>query len=545
MKRSRRIACALAPLLLLAASALAQNGGELRFCLRGEPKTFNPILVQDDASETVRYLTGGVLVRLNRRTQKLDPELATTWNIESGGKQITFTLRTGVVFSDGSPFSADDVAYTMRQLMDPNVHSPTADAFRSAPGDVRATVVAPNKVTIVFPAPIAGLDKLFDQVAILPARSPLKEKAVLGPFMLDEYKPGAYVLLKRNPNYWKKDSAGRRLPYLDAVRLDIQRNRDLELLRFERGEIQLINSLDSEFFEKLVNEHPGSVRDSGPAFDSEQVWFNQVETAPIPAYKRAWFKSQKFRRALSYTINRQDIVRLVFAGHATAGVGPISPANKFWFNAKLQADPHDTQRALSLLAQDGFHLDNRVLKDRDGNAVEFSLVTNAGNKQRERIAALIQQDAGEIGIKVNVVTLDFPSLIERITQSFNYEACLLGLVNNELDPSAQMTVWLSSGDEHQWNPRQKAPATEWEAEIDRLMRAQASSMDPKKRKEAFDRVQQIAVEQAPFIYLVNKNALSAVSPQLRNVEPVPFRPETYWNIERIALAPGATQGAAR
>ena len=147
-----------------------------------------------------------------------------------------------------------------------------------------------------------------------------------------------------------------------------------------------------------------------------------------------------------------------------------------------------------VLQQDGFHLQNGVLLDRDGHAVEFSIITNSGNKYRERMASMIQQDLGKIGITVNVVTLDFPSLIERITEKFNYEAVLLGLVNNELDPNAQMNVWLSSGDNHQWNPRQTSPETGWEAEIDQLMRAQASAVTLKDRKRSMDRVQEIVAE---------------------------------------------------
>src|SRR6201996_8218822 len=91
--------------LLGTALAFAQGGGELRFCLRAEPKTFNPLLVEDDASETIRYLTGGVLVRVNRLTQKPQPELATEWKVSEGGKRIRFKLRDGLKYSDGTPFS--------------------------------------------------------------------------------------------------------------------------------------------------------------------------------------------------------------------------------------------------------------------------------------------------------------------------------------------------------------------------------------------------------------------------------------------------------
>lgn len=514
---------------------LAQSGGELRFCLHTEPKTLNPLQAADDASETIRYLTGGVLLRENRLTQNLEPELATAWKVTNGGKTITFQLRDGLHFSDGTAFSADDVAYTMQQLMDPALHSPTGDAFRSGEGKVETKVLAKNRVAITFPAPIAGIDRLFDQVAIMSATSPRKEMAVLGPYYVSENKAGAYLILKRNPNYWKKDADGHPLPHIETVRLEIQQNRDIEVLHLVRGDIDFINSIDAEYFDKIVSQDPAMAHDAGPSLDSEEIWFNQVASSPLPVYKKAWFTSTNFRRAISEAINREDMVRIAFRGHAAPAVGPVSPANRFWFNSKLQPHPFDQKSALQRLAQDGFRLRDGVLRDRDGHAVEFSVITNAGNKYRERMATMVQQDLSGIGIKLNVVTLDFPSLIERITRTFDYEACLLGLVNDELDPFAQMTVWLSSAENHQWNPSQKTPATAWEAEIDKLMRAQASTSDAKKRKEDFDKVQEIVWQQEPFIYLVNKNALSAVSAAVHNVHPAVLRPQVYWNIDQLWL----------
>src|SRR3954470_11368841 len=300
-------------LTILAGSVFAQ--GELRFCLRSEPKTFDPLKVEDDASVAIRYLTGGTLVRLNRQTQALEAELAESWKVSKDSKQITFKLRSGISFSDGTPFSAEDIAYTVQQLMDPTLHSPTGDAFRSGPGRVETKIISPTQISIIFPAPIAGLDRQFDQVAILSAHSPKKEMAVLGPFMVADYKPGATLLLKRNPNYFKTDAQGRKLPYLDSITLDIQPNRDVELLRFKRDELDLINSLDSEYYDKLAATSPDIAHDAGPSLDSEQMWFNQVATAPLPPYKRAWFRSVAFRRSISQTINRDDMARLVFRGH--------------------------------------------------------------------------------------------------------------------------------------------------------------------------------------------------------------------------------------
>src|SRR5499427_6669692 len=252
---------------MLSSHAAAQ--GQLRFCLRSEPKTFDPLKVEEDASMAIRYLTGGVLVRLNRQTQALEPGLAESWTVSKDSKQITFKLRSGISFSDGTPFSAEDVAYTVQQMMDPALHSPTGDTFRSGPGNVETKIISPTQISITFPAPVAGLDRQFDQVAIVSAHSTKKEMAVLGPFMVADYKAGSTLLLKRNPNYWKSDAQGRKLPYLDSIHLDIQPNRDVEMLRFKRNEIDLINSLDSEYFDKLAVASPQVVHDAGPSLDSE------------------------------------------------------------------------------------------------------------------------------------------------------------------------------------------------------------------------------------------------------------------------------------
>ena len=228
MSRKAILSAFLLLALLLPMAVLAQNqGGELRFCLRAEPKTFNPLLVEDAVSQDIRYLTGGVLVRLNRDTQAAEPELATSWKVSKDGRTISFKLRDKLFFSDGTAFTADDVVYTVTQMMDPALHSPTGDAFRSGSGATVAKALSPTEVSITFPAPVAGVDHLFDQVAIMSAKSPKKEMAVLGAFYVADHKPGSYILLKRNPNYWKKDSSGRPLPYLSSIRMDIQANRDI------------------------------------------------------------------------------------------------------------------------------------------------------------------------------------------------------------------------------------------------------------------------------------------------------------------------------
>ncbi len=517
-------------MFLLAPILLAQ--GELHLAISNDPKSFNPLLAEEENATTILDLTAGFLVRTNRFTQFPESDLADAWRISPDHKSITFHLRQGVVFSDGTPFTAADVAYSVQKVTDPGLHSPVGENF---PPSVKATVVSPDSITITFATAQTNFESLFDGFAMLSSKSPLKEKAVLGPFMVSEYNPGVDILLKRNPHYWKKDSAGRALPYLDSVRLFVQQNKDIQYARFRKHEIHLINNLDAAMFKRLSQESPGEAVDSGPSFDVDFLWFNQTATAPIPEYKRAWFLSRNFRLAVSEAINRDDICRIVYLGYAKPALGPFSPANRFWFDQKLKPQVFDPAAALKLLRDEGFQLQNGELRDKAGHPVEFSIVTNSGNKAREGMAVLIQQDLKKIGIRLNIVTLEFRSLLERFTKTFDYEAVLLGFVNVDVDPNGQLNIWPSSAPQHAWNPNQRTPATPWEAEIDKLMTAEASATDPAKRKAAFDHVQEIVREQLPYVYLVNRNKLSAVSSQLKGVKPAKLFPETFWNIDQISF----------
>jgi peptide/nickel transport system substrate-binding protein len=523
-----------AVLLTFAATAFAQ--GELRFSIHADPKNLDPLLADEEVTETVRYLTGGVLVRFNRQTQKIEGELASSWKVTADGRKIDFDLRPNLKYSDGSPFGAADVVATVRRMTAPGLQSGVADAFRSGGGELTAQATGPNKVSLNFSTPVAGLDMLFDQLVISPDRPDAHGKVVLGPFRVAEHKSGQFVLLERNPHYWKTGKDGKRLPYLDRIRLDIVANRDTELLRFRKGELHMVDKLEPEAFERLHKEASESAKNAGSSLDGEFFWFNQRPNPAVPEFKQRWFQSTLFRRAMSIAVNRDDIIRLVYRGYAHAAAGPMAASNQVWFNSKVAAPRFDPQLALKLLQQDGFRLDGGTLKDRDGNPVTWSLITNARSKTRAQIGALIQQDLGKIGVQVNFTPMEFQSLVERITRSQQYEACLLGLANIEIDPNSQMNVWMSSGTHHPWNPSQAKPATQWEAEIDRLMQQQHTSLDIATRKRAFDRIQEIISEQQPIIYLVHPDVLVAVAPQVQAAFPTPLPPHLHWNAEYLRLS---------
>lgn len=533
----------LAALLALALPVLAQWGGTLRFAVAGEPKVMHPWLAADGPSHAVAYLTSAGLIRIHRVTQKVEPALATAWKWSDGGRTITFELRKGVRFADGSAFTADDVAATIGQVADPALASPHGSVLRVG-GQAPATrVISPLRIAVRFAAPPAGWERIFSDLAILQAKTGREDRpAGLGPFVVSSYKPGSTVALVRNPNYWRTGPGGRALPYADGVEIAIQANREIELLRFTRGELDFINKLDPDMFRRLAATHPKAARDLGPSLDPEMLWFNQTDRL-APAHKAAWFRSRNFRQAVSLAIKRADLVRIAWQSLATVADGPVSPANKEWVNAALPPARVDLAAALKLLEKDGFRLAGSKLFDRAGHPVEFSLITNAGNAARQRMATLIQQDLKALGMEVRLATLDFPSLVERISRTFAYDACLLGQNNVDPDPNGLMNIWLSSAPNNPWRPLQTTPATPWEAEIDRLMQAQAATADTASRRKHFARVQEIARAEEPVIYLVYKNALAAVGERLGNVQPALLYPQIFWNADELAVSPVAGSAA--
>src|SRR5207245_5933413 len=132
------------------------------------------------------------------------------------------------------------------------------------------------------------------------------------------------------------------------------------------------------YFERLMSEDRAAAQNAGPSFEAEQMWFNQVAAAPIPEYKKAWFRSKNFRNAVSHLIRREDLVKIAFQSLAAPAAGPVSPANRFWYNRALKPRAFDAGAAQRLLALDGFHKQANGLADSSGHRVEFTIVTNAG-----------------------------------------------------------------------------------------------------------------------------------------------------------------------
>ena len=231
------------------------------------------------------------------------------------------------------------------------------------------------------------------------------------------------------------------------------------------------------------------------------------KTLPDTARKQTWFRQVAFRQAVSAAIDREGIVRLVYRGRAAPLWGHVPPGNKLWINRSIPQPGRSLERARRLLQTAGFTWKPDVtLVDGRGDAVEFTIVTNTGNAERGQMATIIQDDLKQLGMNVHVAVLELRALVDRLTRTYDYEACVLGLGSGDADPNAEMSVWLSSGGTHLWSPAQTKPATRGRPTSAHSC-GRLATLDSGARKRLCDRVQLLVAESAPFIFLVSPNVL--------------------------------------
>ena len=557
--------------LLVLPGEVGRSGGRLVMSLRGEPKTLNPLIAADARSREVISVMQADLVHINRATQLTEPALAKSWKVSPDGLEYTLVLRQGLKFSDGQPLDADDVLFTFRVYLDENVHATQRDLL--IVGGKPIAVRKADAHTVVFQlAKTYGVgERLFDGMVILPRHlleKPYKEGklgqigsmataadqwAGLGPFRLKEYVAGQRLVLERNPYYWKEDAKGNRLPYLDELVFLFVPNADAQVLKFQSGETDVISQLGAENFSVLSKQQRGfTVTDAGPGLEYNFLFFNLNDatdkTSPEMQRKQRWFREVKFRQAVSAAVDREAIVRLVYQGRGSAIWGLVTPGNRRWGNAKLAHPARSQERARALLKDAGFSWSNgpngeSTLLDSDGRPVEFSILTSSSNADRTKMAALIQDDLKQLGMRVQVVPLEFRSLLDRVTQSKEYDACVMAVASFDADPNSDINVWLSSGGTHLWNPSQAHPATPWEAEIDRLIDEQMFAPTFEQRKRLYDRAQEILAEYQPMIFLASPDILAGAKNSIGNFHPAVLEPYVLWNVEQLYLKNGAENAA--
>ena len=517
--------------------------------VRAEPRSFNRYVARDFTTTVVSLLTHSALVRVNRVTDRLEPELAESWELMPDGLTYRLRLRSGLRFSDGVPFSADDVVFAFRAIYETPEAGILADTLqvRGRPLDVRSE--GATIVSIRFPSPFGPGLRLLDGVPILPRHrlearvkagtfqsawgvsTPPSDIAGLGPFVLRRYDPGQRLTFDRNPFYWRRQD-GRPLPKLDHLVLEIVPDQSTEALQLRSGAIDLTQSelrpADVAALTRASRAGEVALGDLGVGVDGDLFWIN-LTAAKARDVRSRWLQHPDFRRAVSRSIDRQAFVDAVYLGAAAPSSGIVSPGNRTWF-VDAPAPLYDLAAATRLLTSlqlvDRDH--DGTLDDVDGSPVRFTVLTQKGNTSLERGAQILRESLARVGVRVDVVGLEVGTLVEYLTTG-RYDAAYFRLLTTDTDPALNGDFWLSSGSAHVWNPSQRTPATPWEGEIDRLMDEVSTASEASRRRALFADVQGIMAREVPVLCFAFPRLSYAMARRVVGATPAPFRPPVLWN----------------
>ncbi|MDP6610212.1 MAG: ABC transporter substrate-binding protein [Vicinamibacterales bacterium] len=535
------------------------RGGEIIASVRSEPRTFNRFILVDSTAALVSTLLNAKLVRIDPSSDEVEPWLAEGWTASPDGLTYTITLRSDVRFSDGEPFTSTDVVFSFAAVYDDVLASPLGDSLRVGGDPLEVAAPDDRTVVVTFPTAFGPGMRLLDNLTILPSHllepklregslasawgltTAPSELAGLGPFVLSQYIPGQRLIFTPNPEYWRTDEAGRPLPYLSRLTLEIVPDQNAEILRLEAGEIDFttteVRPEDYASIERAAAEGRLQLFDGGVGLDADFLWFNLTAARESADPARPWLRRTEFRRAVAHAVDREAFANTVYLGLADVVHGPVTPGNRAWFAPAVPGHAFDRARARALLNEIGLadRDSDGQMESAEGAEVRFTLLTQRGNTNRERAAAVLQEDLRQVGIAVDVVPLEGLALIDRI-MSGDYDAAYFGVLASDTDPAVNLSFWMSSGGFHIWNPGQSVPATDWEARIDELMLQQVATRDRGERVQLFADVQAIFADQIPALYFAAPHAYFATSAGIRGAVPKLLRPHLLWNAESLYVA---------
>lgn len=532
----------------------------------GDPKTFNYAFNQEYPH--VFLFTAEGLTTLNGITGKIEPALAESWEISEDKKRIVFTLQDGLKWSDGEPLTADDVIFTYQDIIfNPKIPTDWKDSLKIGTSGAFPKIqkIDNRRIEFILPEPFSPF--LFtttggtsSSIGILPKHAlgeSIKSKdakgnpqflstwgtntdpsqiIVNGPYKIESYIPSQRVIFRRNPYYWRKDSQGNHLPYVERIIWQIVESTDTIVLQFRSGGLDTVTVSPENFSLLKKEEKRGkfTIYNGGPEFSKTFISFNlnkgrrkngQPVVNPI---KSQWFNTLAFRQAVAYAIDRQAMLNNVFRGIGTVQNSPIDIQSPYYFSPEkgLKVYNYNLKKAKELLLKAGFKYDARnQLLDAEGNRVRFNLITNAENRTRVAMGAQIKQDLSRIGIIVDFNAIAFNTLTDKLSNSLDWDCYLLGFTGG-IEPNDGANVWLPEGGLHAFNQKPQASqeplvgwkVEDWEAEIGRLYIKAAQEFDEEKRKEIYAETQRLAQEYLPMIHLVNPFSLAAVRNRLQNIQ---------------------------
>lgn len=473
----------------------------------GEPSNLIPILASDSSSHDVAGNVFNGLVKYDKNLE-LVGDLAESWRVSPDGLTITFTLRRGVKWHDGTEFTSRDVLYTYRVTIDPKTPTAYAEDFKQV-----KTAEAPDRYTfrVTYGKPFAPALASWG-VGILPAhllegkditKSELSRHPVgTGPYRFKEWVAGQKLVLEAFPDYFE----GR--AYIDRYVYRIIPDTSTMYLELKASGLDMMGLTPVQYARQTDT----------PDFRAR---FNKFRY-PASAYtylgynlRNPLFADRRVRQAIACAISKEELIHGVLLGLGQVAHGPFKPGT--WaHNPGVRDFGYDPARAKSLLAEAGWREagpDGILMKD--GKPFSFTILTNQGNDQRLKTAQIIQRRLAKVGIEVKIRVLEWASLLTNFIDKRNFDALIMGWTIPQ-DPDI-FDVWHSS----KTGPKELNFIGFKNAEVDRLIEEGRRTFDQEKRQRCYWRIQEILAREQPYTFLFVPDALPAVNARFRGIEPAP------------------------
>lgn len=473
----------------------------------GDARTLVPILASDSASSDLCGMIFNGLVKYDKDL-RIVGDLAESWDVQDGGLVIVFHLKKNVRWHDGSPFTARDVEFTYKKLVDPNVRTPYSGDFEKVS---RFEVLDEYTVKVTYKEPFAPALSSWGML-VMPEhilkcedlnKTPFSRQPVgTGPYKFKSWRTGEKIELVSNRDYFE----GR--PYIDRYIYRIIPDEATIFLELETQGVdmalltplQFTRQTDNEFFRTHYNKF------KYPSFGYTYLGYNLSDPK---------FSDVRVRRAINYAVDKKAIVDTVFFGLARVTTGPFI-MDSWAYNKDVLPVPFDPERSKKLLAEAGWvDNDGDGWIERNGKPLEFTVLINQGNAERQRAAEMIQGYLAAVGIRMKIRVVEWSAMINEFINKGRFEAVLMGWFLAR-DPD-NFDIWHSS----KTRPGEFNFIGYNNAEVDRLLEEGRRTFDERRRASIYHRIHRIIYDDQPYMFLYLPDTLPIVNSRFRNVEVSP------------------------
>ncbi|MBD3426341.1 MAG: peptide-binding protein [Candidatus Omnitrophica bacterium] len=474
----------------------------------GDARILIPFLADDSSSGSICELVYNGLTKTDKDL-KITGDLAESWEVLEGGLKIVFHLRKDAKWHDGTSLTASDVEFTYRTILDPETGCPYISSYRDIE---KITVIDPYTIRFDYSRPYAPALLKFG-MGIIPEhlysgfddlrKSPYARAPVgTGPYKFVKWQSGQFIILKANPDYYEHR------PHIKRYVYRIIPDQAVQFLELVAGGIDSMNLNPYQFhyrsetrqFRERINKY------SYLAHSYTYIGYNLED--PL-------FSDRKVRKALSYAINKKEIIEAVLLGLGEPCTGPFLKNTPYYAQDAASYD-YDPGKARHLLKEAGWEdNDKDGVLEKDGRRFSFILATNQGNQVREDIATIVQRQWSSIGVRAEIQVVAWSAFIDQFVNKKNFQATILGWTL-PIDPDLY-AVWHSDSAE----PGGLNFISYSDKSVDRLIEEGRRQFDKQERARIYRKIHRMIAEDAPYTFLYFPHATPAVNKRFKGIIPAP------------------------